>query len=83
MDFPIHIDTISLGLPIMFFKGSQVDVSKLYCISVPEGCFNLSKQCRPYEMQHNAAFHLDLHCFAKYRFRGFQYTFLLLFDLIL
>ena len=24
MDFPIHIDTISLGLPILYFKGSQV-----------------------------------------------------------
>ena len=28
MDFPIHIDTISMGLPIVYFKGSRVDVSK-------------------------------------------------------
>ena len=27
----------------------------------------------PNEMQHNAAFHLDLHCLPKYLFRGFQY----------
>ena len=28
MDFPIHIDTISMGLPIVRFKGSQVEFSK-------------------------------------------------------
>ena len=27
--FPIHIDTISMGLPILYFKGSQVEFSKL------------------------------------------------------
>ena len=26
----------------------------------------------PDEMQHNAAFHLGLHCLTKYPFRGFQ-----------
>ena len=30
MDFPIHIDTISMGLPIIYFKGSQVDHRMLY-----------------------------------------------------
>ena len=45
MDFPIHIDTISRGLSIVYFKASQVDLSKSGCISVPERCFNLSKQC--------------------------------------
>ena len=29
MDFPIHIDTISEGLPIEHFKGSQGKFSKL------------------------------------------------------
>ena len=28
MDFPIQIDTISMGLPIVYFKGSQVVFSK-------------------------------------------------------
>ena len=28
-DFPIHIDTISMGLSIVYFKGSQVKFSKL------------------------------------------------------
>ena len=45
MDFPIHIDTISMWLPIVYFKGSQVEFSNLWCISVPEGSFYHSKQC--------------------------------------
>ena len=72
MDFPIHIDTISMGLSIVHFKGSQVEFSKLCCIFVPEGCFNVSKQNRPDEMQHYAAFHLGLHCLPKYPLRCFQ-----------
>ena len=28
MDFPIHIDTIGMGLLIMYLKGSQVELSK-------------------------------------------------------
>ena len=27
MEFPIHIDTISMGLPIVYFKGSHVKLS--------------------------------------------------------
>ena len=38
-DFPIHVNTISMGLLIVYFKGSQIEFSKLLCIS--EGCFNL------------------------------------------
>ena len=29
MDFPIHIDTISMGMPIVYFKGSYVKLSIL------------------------------------------------------
>ena len=28
MDYPIHIDTISMELPILCFKGSQVKIMK-------------------------------------------------------
>ena len=52
MDFSLHFDTISMVLPIVYFKESQVEFSKLWYISVPEGCFNL----------HYAAVHLGLHC---------------------
>ena len=37
-DLLIHIDTISMKLPIVYFKGSQVEFSILRFISVPEGC---------------------------------------------
>ena len=69
VDFPIYvyIDTKSKGLPILYFKGSQVDASKLWCISVPEDCFNLANSA-------DAAFHLTFHCLPKYPFgRGAVY----------
>ena len=28
MDFPIHVDTISMDLSILYLKGSQVEFSK-------------------------------------------------------
>ena len=46
MDYPIHIYTISMGFPILYFKGLHAEVSELWCISIPEGCLSLSKQCR-------------------------------------
>ena len=77
MDFPIHVDTMSMGLSIVYFKGSQLKFSKVWCVSVSESCFIFnSKQCRPWW---NAALcckwlQLGLHCLPKYPFRGFQYT---------
>ena len=43
---------VKVGPPLTELSGSaheghQVVFSKLWCISVREGCFNLSKQCRP------------------------------------
>ena len=52
MDFPIHIDTISVELSIVYFKGSHVEANS----------------ADPDEMQHYAAFHLGLHCLPKYLF---------------
>ena len=40
-EFPIHINTIIMGLLIVYFKGSEVEFSKLLCIIVPKDCFNL------------------------------------------
>ena len=48
MDFPILFDTISMGLPILYFKGSQGNFLNVDAFSVLEGCFNLSKRCRPW-----------------------------------
>ena len=58
--FTVHIVTISMGLPNLYFKGSQIEFSKLCYISVNDGCFNLSKHCRPWwnAAWCDAAFHL-------------------------
>ena len=69
MDFPIHIDTISIGLSIVYFKGSQVEFSPSLKVVLI-----LAKSADPNEMQHYAAFHLGRHCLPKYPFRGFQNT---------
>ena len=70
MDFPIYINTISMGLPIMYFKGSNEEFFQISGISIPEG----ANSADPDEMQHYAAFHLGLHCLPKYLCRGFHYT---------
>ena len=41
IDFPIHMDTISMGLLNPYFKRSHMDFSELRFTSVLEGCFNL------------------------------------------
>ena len=66
MDIPIHIDTISMGLPILYFKGSQEEVSKFSCIFFPDVVLILANSADPNEKQHHAAFHLGLHCLPKY-----------------
>ena len=72
MDFPIHNDTkvaISMGLPILYLKGSQVDVFlPLKVVLI------LANSADPDEIQHYAAFHLGLHCLPIYPFRGLPYT---------
>ena len=65
MDFPIHIDAISMDLSILHFKGSHSEFSQLWRISALEGCISLSKSAHPDEMQQCAAFHQGLHCLPK------------------
>ena len=44
--YPIHNDTINMEKSILYFKVLLVKISIKWCISVPEECFNFSKQCR-------------------------------------
>ena len=46
MDFPMHVDRISMELSILYFKGSKAEISNLGCISVVKICFYLGNQCR-------------------------------------
>ena len=48
MDYPIYIDTISMKLSILYFKGLLVKISIKWCTSIPEVCIYLDKQCRPW-----------------------------------
>ena len=75
MDFPIHIDTISMGMSIVYFKGSLVEFSKLWLFLSLEVVLILAKSADSGEIKHYAAFHLGLHCLPKYPFRGFQYMY--------
>ena len=43
MDYPMHADRLSRELSILYFKGFQVEISKLWCISVVKICFYLCK----------------------------------------
>ena len=66
MDFLIHIDAISMGLTIVYFKGPQVDYSKwgggvLMSLDL---VLILANSAEPGEMKHYAAFHLGLHCLS-------------------
>ena len=64
MDFPIYVNTISIRLPLVHIKGSQVEYSKS-CFAVPEDCFYLRNSADP---------DLGLHCLPEYRVMGFHYT---------
>ena len=46
------------------FKNNTV----LFCLKI---LFTFTNSVDPDEMQHEAAFHLGLHCLQKYSFRGF------------
>ena len=68
----MHIDTLSMGLPIVYPKGSKEEFSKLCLLSLKNVLILANSEDQD-EMQHYAAFHLGLHCLQKYPFRGFQY----------
>ena len=65
MDFPIHIDTISTDLSILYFNGSHVKISKFLNIF-----FILANSADPDEIPHVAVFHLGLLCLPMYLFTG-------------
>ena len=70
MDYPIPIDTITMELSIMYFKGLQVKISLKLYIFCHQDCFIVSNSADPDEMLPYAAFHLNFHCFLKYLFTG-------------
>ena len=52
MDFPIQINTISMGLSIIYFKGSQVEITNHFVLLSEKIVFILANSGSPDEMAH-------------------------------
>ena len=77
MDFPIHTDTISMGPPIVHFKGPQVGLSKNYGVFLSlEIVLTLTNSVDPDEMQLLRCISSGSSLFAKVPvyIRGFHFT---------
>ena len=72
MDSSFWFDTINLGWSIVYIEWSHVIISKNIKIGFLslKIVFVLANSVDPDDMLHNAAFHMGLHCFPKYAFRG-------------
>ena len=70
----MHIDTRSVGLPIMYDRDLRLYFLNYDVFLSLKIVLNLANSAEPDEMQHYAAFHLGLHCLQKYSFRGFPNT---------
>ena len=69
MDFPIRTEAISMGLSIWTLRGHRLiflNYDEFLSLKV---VLILTNSADPDEMQHYAAFHLDLHCLTKNPFR--------------
>ena len=64
MDYPIHIDTISMKFSILYLRVGKSNFYKMmYCVL--EDVFILANSANPDEMPPYAAFHLGFHCLPK------------------
>ena len=70
LDYPIHIDTISMELSILYLKGFSVQISINGIFLSLKIVFILANSADPDEMLPYAAFHLGIHCLRKYLFIG-------------
>ena len=72
MDYLIHIDTVTMELSILYFKGLRVKFSKkmMYIFYVPKDCFILANSANLDKMSPYMAFHLSLQHLPKYLFTG-------------
>ena len=70
MDFSINV----LILPIVYFKGHRYHFLNYDVFLFLKVVLILENSANSDEMQHNAAFHLGLHCLPKYPFGSFPYT---------
>ena len=73
MDFPIHVDKISMELSILYFKGLPVKILyKNEVLLSPKIAFILANSSGPDGMCPYAAFHLDFHCLPVSRMKRIE-----------
>ena len=72
MDYPIHIDSKSMELSILYFKGLPVTILCNDVFLPLKINFIIANSAETDEMPHYVAFHLGLHCLPKYLFTGIQ-----------
>ena len=72
IDYPIHIDTISMELSILYFKGLQVKISINDAFLSLRIVFILANRADHDEIWLLVAFHLGLYCLPKYLFTVIQ-----------
>ena len=68
MDYLLHIDAISMDLSILYFKGSQVEIS----ISSYQTMKGLALMKCYLKGHYIRVFHQRLQCLPKYLFTGIQ-----------
>ena len=66
MDFSIHVDTIGMGLSILYSKGPQVEVPNNGVFGPWKLASLLANSADPDEMPHYAALHQGLHCLPEF-----------------
>ena len=66
----IYFDTMNLRQFIIHIKGSQVRISKLRCISIPEGCFISANSVDTGEMSQNVAFQYPFSSLVYNKYRS-------------
>ena len=69
IEFSMKLHTIKSKWSILYIKESHVIILKKMYFE-----FISANSADPYEMLHNAAFHLGLHCLQMYSCSGFQST---------
>ena len=67
MDFPIHVDRISIGMSFLYFKRFHEKVLNHDAFLSLKITFILANSAETDEMP-RAAFHMGLHCLPKYLF---------------
>ena len=68
IEFPVKLDTVKSGWPIVYIEGSQAIISKNVIFLSLKIDFILGNSADPDEMPRNAAFHLGFHGLPKYMY---------------